>query len=86
MSSSASSPSRTEVVIAGGGVAALEAALALRELAGDRVTTTLLAPGTTFVYRPARVTRKIETGASCPRDPLYATNRLPDVSKTGLST
>ena len=43
------------VLIAGGGVAALEAALALRELAGDRVTTTLLAPEPDFVYRPLRV-------------------------------
>lgn len=44
-----------DVLIAGGGVAALEAALALRDLAGDRVRTTLLAPDSTFVYRPARV-------------------------------
>jgi sulfide:quinone oxidoreductase len=36
-------------------VAALEAALALRELAGDRIATTLLAPEPEFVYRPARV-------------------------------
>ena len=43
------------VVIAGGGVAGLEAALALRELAGDRVTTTMLAPESEFVYRPLRV-------------------------------
>jgi len=43
------------VLIAGGGVAALEAALALNDLAGDRVSTTLLAPEPTFVYRPARV-------------------------------
>jgi sulfide:quinone oxidoreductase len=43
------------VLIVGGGVAGLEAALALRELAGDRVTTTLLAPETEFVYRPMRV-------------------------------
>jgi sulfide:quinone oxidoreductase len=43
------------VLIAGGGVAALEAALALRELAGDRVSTTLLAPDPEFVYRPLRV-------------------------------
>jgi sulfide:quinone oxidoreductase len=41
-----------EVVIAGGGVAALEAALALRELAGDRIALKLIAPGTEFVYRP----------------------------------
>jgi sulfide:quinone oxidoreductase len=44
-----------DVLIAGGGVAALEGALALRDLAGDRVRTTLLAPDSTFVYRPARV-------------------------------
>ncbi len=43
------------VLIAGGGVAALEAALALRDLAGDRVAVTLLAPGQEFVYRPLKV-------------------------------
>jgi NADH dehydrogenase FAD-containing subunit len=44
-----------EVVIAGGGVAALETALALHELAGDRVKLTLLAPNADFVYRPMAV-------------------------------
>jgi sulfide:quinone oxidoreductase len=44
-----------EVVIAGGGVAALETALALHELAGDRVRLTLLAPAADFVYRPMAV-------------------------------
>jgi sulfide:quinone oxidoreductase len=44
-----------KVLIAGGGVAALEAALALRELAAERVTLTLLAPEPEFVYRPMRV-------------------------------
>ncbi len=44
-----------DVLIAGGGVAALEGALALRELAGDRVRIALLAPDSVFVYRPARV-------------------------------
>lgn len=44
-----------EVVIAGGGVAALEAALALHELAGERVTLTLVAPSPEFVYRPMAV-------------------------------
>ncbi len=43
------------VLIAGGGVAALEAAFALRELAGDRVATTMLAPEPEFVYRPMTV-------------------------------
>lgn len=43
------------VVIAGGGVAGLESALALRYLTSDRVTTTLLTPEPEFVYRPLRV-------------------------------
>jgi sulfide:quinone oxidoreductase len=44
-----------EVVIAGGGVAALETALALHVLAGDLVKLTLLAPTADFVYRPIAV-------------------------------
>ena len=44
-----SSPLR--VLIAGGGVAALEAVLALRSLAGDRVRLELLAPATAFAQR-----------------------------------
>jgi sulfide:quinone oxidoreductase len=47
--------SQFKVVIAGGGVAALETALALRELAGDRVDMTLLSPAAQFVYRPMTV-------------------------------
>jgi sulfide:quinone oxidoreductase len=43
------------VVIAGGGVAGLEAALALRDLAGERVALTLIAPSPDFVYRPMTV-------------------------------
>lgn len=43
------------VLIAGGGVAGLEGALALRELAGDRVAITLITPEADFVYRPMRV-------------------------------
>nr|MDQ2898017.1 NAD(P)/FAD-dependent oxidoreductase [Actinomycetota bacterium] len=43
------------VLVVGGGVAALEAALALRELAGERIRTTLLAPEPEFVYCPLRV-------------------------------
>lgn len=52
-SNSPTPPFRT--LIAGGGVAALEAALALHELGGDRIATTLLAPEPEFVYRPMRV-------------------------------
>ncbi|HSI79768.1 MAG TPA: FAD-dependent oxidoreductase [Solirubrobacterales bacterium] len=40
------------VVIVGGGVAALEAMLALRRLAGDRVSVLLVAPEREFIYRP----------------------------------
>jgi sulfide:quinone oxidoreductase len=43
------------VLIAGGGVAALEAMMALRALAGDRVRITLLAPEHDFRYRPMAV-------------------------------
>ncbi|MBV9415924.1 MAG: FAD-dependent oxidoreductase [Solirubrobacterales bacterium] len=50
-----STDSPFKAVIVGGGVAGLEAALALRELAGERVATTMLAPAAEFVYRPMRV-------------------------------
>jgi sulfide:quinone oxidoreductase len=53
MSSTTTTPFR--VLIVGGGVAGLEAALALRELAGERITTTLLSGSPEFVYRPLRV-------------------------------
>jgi len=43
------------VLIVGGGVAALEAAFALRLLAGDRVDLELLAPETRFFYQPQAV-------------------------------
>ena len=44
-----------DVVIAGGGVAGLEALLALRQLAGPRVKVELLAPEREFVHRPLAV-------------------------------
>ena len=46
---------RFRVVIAGGGVAALEAALALRALAEGRIDVELVAPEPRFWYRPAAV-------------------------------
>jgi sulfide:quinone oxidoreductase len=52
----------TRVVIAGGGVAALEAALALRALAEDRVSVELLAPETEFWYRPLAVAEPFGLG------------------------
>jgi sulfide:quinone oxidoreductase len=46
------SGSRLNVLVAGGGVAGLEALLALRDLAGGRVALTLLEPAGEFVFRP----------------------------------
>lgn len=57
-------PLRSRVVIAGGGVAALEAALCLEALAGDRVKVTLLAPGREFVYRALAVGEPFGLGAA----------------------
>ena len=48
-------PRPFQVLIAGGGVAALEAMMALRELAGDAVGITMLAPDPDFRYRPMAV-------------------------------
>jgi sulfide:quinone oxidoreductase len=50
------------VVIAGGGVAALETLLALRRLAEDRVEIELLAPQREFLYRPLSVAEPFELG------------------------
>lgn len=44
-----------KVVVAGAGVAGLEAVLALHELAGERVQVQVLAPEPELVYRPLRV-------------------------------
>ncbi len=48
-------PEKFRVLIAGGGVAALETALALKHLAADRVQMTVIAPNDEFVYRPMTV-------------------------------
>ena len=50
------------VLIVGGGIAALEATLALRELAEDQVEIELLAPGEEFVYRPMSVAEPFQQG------------------------
>jgi sulfide:quinone oxidoreductase len=50
------------VVIAGGGVAALEAALALRALAEDGVGVELIAPEPHFWYRPLAVAEPFDLG------------------------
>ena len=53
---------KTRVLIAGGGVAALEAALALRALAADEVSIELLAPDLQFWYRPLAVAAPFRAG------------------------
>jgi sulfide:quinone oxidoreductase len=50
------------VVIAGAGVAGLEAALGLQALAGDRVSVELIAPETEFTYRPLAVAEPFRVG------------------------
>jgi sulfide:quinone oxidoreductase len=50
------------VLVAGGGVAGLEALLALRDLAGERVALTLLTPEREFTYRPMSVATPFARG------------------------
>jgi sulfide:quinone oxidoreductase len=50
------------VLVAGAGVAALEAALALRRLAEERVEVELMAPESHFWYRPLAVVEPFEAG------------------------
>lgn len=51
-----------KVLIAGGGVAGLEACFALRDLAGERVRCTVLTPEPEFVYRPMAVAEPFGRG------------------------
>ena len=53
---------KPRVVIAGGGVAALEATVALRHLAGRALALTLVCPGDFFDYRPLAVTEPFGGG------------------------
>ncbi|MGO9753331.1 MAG: NAD(P)/FAD-dependent oxidoreductase [Solirubrobacteraceae bacterium] len=53
---------RKRVVIVGGGVAALEAVLALHELAGHVVDLTLVAPDAEFLYGPVTVAEAFDRG------------------------
>ena len=50
------------VLLAGGGIAALEAALTLHALAADRVRVEVVAPETEFVYRPLAVAEPFRVG------------------------
>src|SRR3954452_20003865 len=55
-------PGPLRVLVAGGGVAGLEACFALRDLAGDRVECTILTPEQDFVYRPMAVAEPFARG------------------------
>jgi sulfide:quinone oxidoreductase len=55
-------PTPHRVVVAGGGVAGIEALLALHALAADRVELTLVAPTPDFVYRPLAVAEPFALG------------------------
>ena len=52
------------VIIVGGGVAALEGALALHDLAPDRADVTVLAPNSDYVYRPMTVREPFAYGSA----------------------
>jgi sulfide:quinone oxidoreductase len=56
-------PNSNHVVIVGGGVAGLEALLALRALAGDRVEVTLVSPSEWFIDRPMTVAEPFGLGS-----------------------
>ena len=70
------------ILIVGGGVAALEATLALRHLAEDRVEITLLAPEDEFVYRAMSVAEPFHQGEAR-RFPL---RRLVELAGATLTT
>jgi sulfide:quinone oxidoreductase len=73
---------RQRVVIAGAGIAGLEAALALRDLAGDRVEVTLCDPSGEFAYRPFGIGEPYGTTRAFRYDLL----RLSELCGASLST
>lgn len=92
---------KMRVLIAGGGVAALEAALALRALAPEAVSIDLLAPDLRFWYRPLAVAAPFgagkvahleldslaeEIGASFVPGGLVGTDDWRHVARTSLNT
>jgi sulfide:quinone oxidoreductase len=68
-----------EVLIAGGGVAGLEAAFALQALGQDRVSVTLLAASDEFTYRPLSIGEPF-TRSHATRHPLAALAGQADAS------
>src|SRR5215208_5858713 len=72
--------SPAEVLVVGGGVAALETLMALHDLAGDRVRVTLVAPDPDFVYRPMAVAEPFGLGEAR----RYPLRRIVDDFGAGL--
>src|SRR5271166_5785013 len=55
---------KLRVIVAGGGVAALETVLALADLASEHTDVTVLAPNEEFVYRPMTVREPFAYGSA----------------------
>ena len=72
---SPTSGERPKVLVAGGGVAALETMLALRQLAGERLEIELLSPEPEFRYRPLDVAEPFGLGRAEPLDLAELTRR-----------
>jgi hypothetical protein len=83
--------SKPRVLIVGGGIAGIEALLALRDLAGDRAEATLVAADPDFVYKPLiveepftyRATEHRANSASSPATPpppITTLSRVPGSS------
>ncbi len=64
MTTDTSHPQKRRVIVAGGGVAALETTLALSELAPKQTSVTVIAPNEEFVYRPLSVREPFAYGAA----------------------
>jgi sulfide:quinone oxidoreductase len=72
-------PAPHRVIVAGGGVAGIEALLALHALGGDRVELTLVSPTPDFVYRPLAVAEPFALGHRR-RTPLTEAARAADAT------
>ena len=64
MTTQSSHSTKFRVGIVGGGVAAVEAALALSDLAGTQTDVTVIAPNDELVYRPMTVTEPFAFGGA----------------------